>query len=94
MAVYSGDKRFRDMELEKLRDGRAEVLIAAKSMFQSHSSFQPLNAIRWKLVVIDEFHTFKVSCCYSSQAMEPRMDVRHAKHATYFRMAPVACQSI
>jgi hypothetical protein len=60
VAVYSGDKRFRDMELEKLRDGRAEVLIVAKSMFQSRSSFQPLDTIRWKLVVIDEFHTFKV----------------------------------
>eukprot|EP00980_Cylindrotheca_fusiformis_P005899 scaffold1242_cov123-Cylindrotheca_fusiformis.AAC.8 len=59
VAVYSGDKSFRERELEKIRDGRAEILIAAKSMFQNRNTFESLDTIRWKLVVIDEFHTFK-----------------------------------
>lgn len=66
MAIFSGPRDVRNQALQKLRDGRAEVLIAAKSLFQEQSSSRDLNEIKWKLVVIDEFHTFKVSdCAYS-----------------------------
>lgn len=59
VAVFSGNKENRNAALEKLRDGSAEVLIAAKSQFQEKSGAMDLNEIAWKLVIIDEFHTFK-----------------------------------
>ena len=53
----------RDRQLEKLRDGRAELLIVPDSLFQKEDTFQQLNEIKWKLVIIDEFHKFRVRCC-------------------------------
>ncbi|CAJ1940194.1 unnamed protein product [Cylindrotheca closterium] len=58
-AIFSGKKAGRVEALEKLRDGRAEVLIAAKSQFQDACGARDLNEFPWKLVIIDEFHTFK-----------------------------------
>jgi len=59
VAIFSGKRAERNRALDKLRDGRAEVLIAAKSLFQEKSGAKDLNEISWKLVIIDEFHTFK-----------------------------------
>jgi len=36
-------------------------LIAPDSLFQKKETFQQLNEVPWKLVIIDEFHKFKVS---------------------------------
>jgi len=60
IAIFSGEKACREKALEKLQDGRAEILVAAKSLFQAESKFEQLNKVAWKLIIIDEFHTFKV----------------------------------
>ena len=61
VAVFSGTKQTRNTAMERIRDGRAEVMIAAKSLFQDKCGAKDLNEIPWKLVIIDEFHSFKVS---------------------------------
>lgn len=33
------------------------------SLFQKEDTFQQLNEIKWKLVIIDEFHKFRVRFC-------------------------------
>ena len=58
VAAYIGEGR--DQALEKVRRGSAEVLLTAKSLFMQQAGFKELNTIPWKLVIIDEFHLFKV----------------------------------
>jgi SNF2 family DNA or RNA helicase len=59
VASYVGDKR--EQALEQLKNGSAEVLLTSKSLFAQKEDFRELNKVPWKLVVIDEFHLFKVS---------------------------------
>jgi SNF2 family DNA or RNA helicase len=59
VATYRGDKR--SQALECLRNGSAEILLTSHSLFKIKHDFNELNKVAWRLVVIDEFHTFKVS---------------------------------
>lgn len=60
-AVYYTGKN-RASALTRLVHGMAEVLVTTKALFQQKRDFAELNSIpiQWKLVVIDEFHTWKV----------------------------------
>lgn len=58
VASYHGENR--SMALESLQHGRSEVMLATKSLF-GKSDFAEINKVAWKLVIIDEFHLFKVS---------------------------------
>ena len=62
VATYQGDQR--EKAMERLSDGTAEILLTARSLLQQKESFKQLNKISWKLVIIDEFHLFKVSKLY------------------------------
>jgi SNF2 family DNA or RNA helicase len=57
VAVYQ-DKG-RDTALDRVRIGIDEILICGKSLFSRKDSFEALNAIKWRLIVIDEFHEYK-----------------------------------
>jgi SNF2 family DNA or RNA helicase len=39
--------------------GSSDVLLCPKSLFQSDVHFKIINNVKWKLVVIDEFHNYK-----------------------------------
>jgi SNF2 family DNA or RNA helicase len=59
VAVYQSTER--DSALERIENGMAEVLVCGQSMIQGMKTFQALNSakVRWKIVIVDEFHTFK-----------------------------------
>lgn len=59
VAVYQGSRR--EDALEKIENGTAEVLVCGQSMIQGKQGFLALNSlkVKWKLVIVDEFHTFK-----------------------------------
>lgn len=58
VAVYRDKNRAK--ALKQLCNGTAEVLLTGHSTFRSEKDFKELNKVAWKLVVIDEFHMFKV----------------------------------
>lgn len=60
VAIYSD--RGRDAALAQVTSGMAEVLLTKRSTYANPTDFQALNSIpvKWKLVVIDEFHIWKV----------------------------------
>jgi SNF2 family DNA or RNA helicase len=39
--------------------GGADILLCPKSLFQSDDHFRELKEVKWKLVIIDEFHNYK-----------------------------------
>jgi SNF2 family DNA or RNA helicase len=45
--------------IEAVRYGSSDVLLCPKSLFQSEVHFNIINNVKWKLVVIDEFHNYK-----------------------------------
>lgn len=55
---------FRDSEreaaLEAVLYGDAEVMVVGHKLFGMAAQFKKINAIPWKLCVVDEFHVFKV----------------------------------
>jgi DNA excision repair protein ERCC-6-like 2 len=59
VAVYHGAGR--EEALKSVENGVAEVLVCAHSMIKDMKGFQALNSarVRWKVIIIDEFHTFK-----------------------------------
>jgi SNF2 family DNA or RNA helicase len=58
VAVYQGDGTKREKALDMIKYGRAEVLLCAKSQFQG-VGFKALKEVKWKLIIVDEFHNFK-----------------------------------
>lgn len=58
---YRGENK--ESALEKIRLGSAEVLLMGKSVVTSKGSFpailEPTGNVKWKLIVVDEFHQFK-----------------------------------
>jgi SNF2 family DNA or RNA helicase len=61
VAVYQGSQSEREAALESVENGVAEVLVCGQSMIQGKKGFHALNTtrVKWKVVVVDEFHTFK-----------------------------------
>jgi len=59
-AVYS-DQNTREKAISQITSGMAEVMLIKNSCFTVKERFRELCAIpvRWKLIVFDEFHTFK-----------------------------------
>jgi len=61
VAIYQGSER--EEALNKIKSGEAEVLLCAKSLFTGDAAFQVLackdSGIKWKLIIVDEFHGFK-----------------------------------
>jgi SNF2 family DNA or RNA helicase len=45
--------------VQAVRFGSSDVLLCPKSLFQSDIHFKIIISIKWKLVVIDEFHNYK-----------------------------------
>jgi SNF2 family DNA or RNA helicase len=57
VAIFRGSDRC--LALERVRAGMDEILICGKGLFDS--SINSLNSVKWKLIVVDEFHEYKVS---------------------------------
>ncbi|KAL3912179.1 MAG: hypothetical protein SGILL_006986, partial [Bacillariaceae sp.] len=45
--------------LDGIRYGSADLLLCRESLFKSADHFARINTVNWKLVVVDEFHSFK-----------------------------------
>lgn len=60
VACYSGPDKVN--ALKQVECGMAEIMLTKRSMLQHVSDFSEINGahVKWKLVVIDEFHVFKV----------------------------------
>jgi DNA excision repair protein ERCC-6-like 2 len=59
VAVYRGGNS-RDEALKSIELGSSEVLLCGHSLFVAEKDYKLIEAIPWKLVVVDEFHVFKV----------------------------------
>ena len=53
------EQQHRDAALDWVKYGAAEVLLCPHSLFGSKDHFKWINQIQWKIVVVDEYHTFK-----------------------------------
>jgi SNF2 family DNA or RNA helicase len=53
----------RDVALSQIISGMAEVMLTKRSTYANPDDFHAINSIplKWKLVIIDEFHIWKVS---------------------------------
>ena len=65
VACYDGKTKDKDNAVVQLCSGIAEIMLIKRSTFQDATYFREINSmpVRWKLVIIDEFHTWKVSVC-------------------------------
>ena len=57
VSSYQGEERHR--ALHEIKYGGAEIMLVAKSMLMRDNNFLPLLEVKWKLIIIDEFHNFK-----------------------------------
>lgn len=48
----------RSHALHRVRDGINEILLCGKALFINN--FEEINTIRWRLVIVDEIHSYKV----------------------------------
>jgi DNA excision repair protein ERCC-6-like 2 len=66
VAVYRGGS-IRYEALKSIELGSSEVLLCGHSLFSAENDYELIEKIPWKLVVVDEFHMFKVlSLSFSS----------------------------
>lgn len=49
----------RDAALERVRVGIDEILVCGKTLFAKKDTFMKINSIKWRLVIVDEFHEYK-----------------------------------
>lgn len=72
VAKYHGASR--SLALERIRNGSDEILVCGKSLFNQPDDVTAIKTIAWKLIVVDEFHQYKVSSlcgcrgCLSAQS--------------------------
>ncbi|MGK3738362.1 MAG: SNF2 family DNA or RNA helicase [Bacillariaceae sp.] len=59
VSMYSGKSPKRTDAIKSVFYGNADILLVPKSAFQSESNYRDLEKVKWKLVIIDEFHNFK-----------------------------------
>ena len=45
--------------MDRIKTGLDFILIVGKSIFTRADDFDALNAVNWKLIVVDEFHEYK-----------------------------------
>ena len=58
VAVYEGQNR--SDALERVRDGRDEILVVGKPLFTKvKTDFPQINQLDWRLVICDEMHEYK-----------------------------------
>lgn len=71
VACYDGNNK--EKAVAQICSGMAEIMLAKKSTFEKGNYFKEINAmpVIWKLVVIDEFHTWKVRFPFFSHLPRP-----------------------
>eukprot|EP01082_Thalassiosira_pseudonana_P007522 g6499.t1.3.5e17418a g6499 g6499.t1 contig23:610816-615246(-) len=57
VGVYRGGNR--EKAIDDVREGNNFILITGKSLFTRESDYSYFAGIKWKLVIIDEFHEYK-----------------------------------
>lgn len=71
---------YRDLEresaLDEIESGAAEVMVVGHALFGSAKHFEQINAINWKLCVVDEFHVFKSPKGHNSKNLS-RLSLKH-----------------
>ena len=68
----------RALALERIRNGMDDIMICGRSIFIQNDSFEVVKNIRWKLIVIDEFHEYKNG---KSQSYEKLEELRNTSHS-------------
>ena len=58
-AVASYRDRNKTEALNRILIGKDDILLCGKSVLSHKTHFHPLLDVRWKLIVIDEFHEYK-----------------------------------
>ncbi|OEU22565.1 SNF2_N-domain-containing protein, partial [Fragilariopsis cylindrus CCMP1102] len=59
VSMYSGTIEKRTEAIKSVLYGKSDILLVPKSAFQGEDHYSKLEKVRWKLVIIDEFHNFK-----------------------------------
>ena len=59
VSMYSGKIDKRTEAIKSVLYGKSDILLVPKSAFQGEDHYSKLEKVRWKLVIIDEFHNFK-----------------------------------
>lgn len=54
----------RSLALESIRNGWDEIMVCGKSVFSQAEDVEAIKMIPWKLIVVDEFHQYKVRCIH------------------------------
>lgn len=57
VVIYEGPSR--DIALDSVKTGLAEVMVCPRSMFERKDQFDQILQCKWKIAIIDEFHVFK-----------------------------------
>jgi len=55
--TYQGSTR--EKALDRIKTGLDFILIVGKSIFTRADDFDALNSIKWKLIIVDEYHEYK-----------------------------------
>jgi len=55
--IYQGSSR--EKALDRIKTGLDFILIVGKSIFSRADDFDALNSIKWKLIIVDEYHEYK-----------------------------------
>jgi SNF2 family DNA or RNA helicase len=77
VAVYAGPSR--EAALQSVEDGTTEVLVCAHSKIQDSQPFHLLkdSSVKWKAIVVDEFHMFKNDSAIKTENLRALRD-QHA----------------
>jgi SNF2 family DNA or RNA helicase len=59
ISMYFGDSIKRTDAIKSVLYSDADILLVPHSAFQTESHYSDLEKVKWKLVIIDEFHNFK-----------------------------------
>lgn len=55
--AFSGASR--DRALDRIRNGLDEIMVCGRSVFNQPDDIRDLKQIKWKLIVVDEYHQYK-----------------------------------
>jgi superfamily II DNA or RNA helicase len=57
VAAFSGSSKHR--ALDRVRTGLDEIMVCGKTMLQNDDDLHEIKQIKWKLIIIDEYHQYK-----------------------------------
>ena len=71
--IFSTDSD-KTISLSRVKKGISDILLCGKSLFSQKECFPLIKDVKWKLVVIDEFHEYKNSRTKAFECLEELRD--------------------